>query len=300
MQPEPIYLKTIREGKFQEKIAQAYELMKSCALCARRCGVNRTAGETGYCKTMDKPVISSYGPHHGEEAPISGERGSGAIFLTGCNLGCVFCQNYEISHMGSGRECTVGAFAEVIVNVMEMGCHNVNFVTPSHQMPVIIEALAIAAGKGFNLPVVWNCGGYESPEALSVLEGIVDIYMPDFKFWDEKPSRYYLNAPDYPEIARAALKIMHAQTGDLIMDDLGIARSGLLVRHLVMPKNIAGTEKLVEWLAKEISPNTYVNIMDQYHPCFRARNFADLNRKITKEEYIEALKSARGAGLRIG
>lgn len=295
----PVYQETHRKGIIKEKIQKAYSLMESCVLCGRYCRVNRMKGERGFCNTGKLPVISSFGPHYGEESPLVGSYGSGTIFLTGCNLGCIFCQNFDISLGQEGSTHSFAQLADMMMNLQNRGCHNINFVTPSHQAPMIIEALDIAVNNGLNIPIVWNCGGYESPEALEILDGIVDIYMPDFKFFDKEPAKKYLNAEDYPDMARNALKEMYRQVGDLKVDEWGIAVRGLLVRHLVMPGRLAGTKELVEWLAGEISPDTYINIMSQYHPCHKARNFREINRRITDEEYREAVEWGRSAGLRL-
>jgi len=296
---EPAYIRPHREGILKEKIRQAYKLMESCILCGRRCRVNRLNGELGFCKTGAELKVSSYGPHHGEEAPLVGRYGSGTIFLTHCNLGCIFCQNYDISILGRGSVYSIEKLAMVIMKVYNMGCHNINFVTPTHQLPMILEALEIAIEGGLDVPVVWNCGGYESPEALEILDGIIDIYMPDFKYWNEEPARKYSHAPNYPEVAKAALKEMHRQVGDLTMDERGIAQIGLLVRHLVMPNNIVGTAEFVRWLAAEISPNTYINVMAQYRPCYEASRHKEIDRRTTNKEYGEAVEAAREAGLRL-
>lgn len=296
---EPVYVRTLREGLLREKVAEAYRLLESCTLCGRRCGVNRAAGKTSFCRTGSRPVVSSQGPHFGEESPLVGEGGSGTIFLTHCNLGCLFCQNDDISRGGAGRETTAAALASSMLSLQKRGCHNINLVTPTHQLPFLLEALAVAAEKGLAVPIVWNCGGYESPEALALLDGVVDVYMPDFKYWHDEPARKYSLAGDYPAVARAAVKEMHRQVGDLAMDERGVAMRGLLVRHLVMPGGLAGTEELVEWLAREISPRTYVNIMDQYHPEHRAFEFPELSRRITAAEFKAAIDAGRKAGLRL-
>jgi putative pyruvate formate lyase activating enzyme len=296
---EPAYLKTRRTGKLSRKVAEAYNMMESCVLCGRYCKANRMKGEEGFCKIGKVALVASFGPHHGEETPIAGACGSGTVFFSRCNLGCLFCQNYDISHFYAGKRYSSDQLADIFLEIKEMRCHNLNLVTPTHQMPMIIEALEIAADRGFDLPLVWNCGGYESPETLAVLDGLVDVYMPDFKFWDEAPSEKYLNASDYPEIARAATKEMHRQVGDLVIDEDGLTRRGLLVRHLVMPENLAGTESLVRWIAREISPNTYINVMKQYHPSFKAGEFPEIERLITDLEFRQALDWAKKAKLRI-
>lgn len=296
---EPAYIKTHREGKLAEKVRKAYKLMESCSLCGHYCRVNRLKRETGFCRAGDKLRVSSFGPHHGEESPLVGHYGSGTIFFTGCNLGCVFCQNYDISQMERGSRYRADKLARTILYIQSLGCHNINFVTPTHQLPMILEAVLISADLGLNLPIVWNCGGYESPEALEILDGVVDIYMPDFKYWDEETARKYSKAPNYPEIARAALKEMHRQTGDLVMDEYGTAQRGLLARHLVMPDGLAGTEEFVRWLAQEVSRNTYLNVMAQYHPCYMAEKYPEINRPVTSQEYSRARKWAKEQGLRL-
>jgi putative pyruvate formate lyase activating enzyme len=296
---KPAYLKLNENGELRNRVRQAYKLLNPCALCGRYCSINRMEDEIGFCSLEKTAVISSYGPHFGEESPLVGISGSGTIFFSSCNLGCVFCQNFDISNGREGITYSPAQLAKIMLKLMKMGCHNINLVTPTHQMPVILESLAIAAEEGLDLPLVWNCGGYESQESLGILDGIVDIYMPDFKFWNEEPSKKYLQAPRYPEVARAAIKEMHRQVGDLVMDAKGVAYRGLLVRHLVMPENLSRTDKFIEWLADEISPNTYINIMDQYRPCFRAPEFMEINRRITRQEYIQAVNWAKDAGLRL-
>jgi len=281
-----------------DKVREAGEILKACTLCPRQCKVDRTAGEKGFCKTGDKPFISSYGPHFGEEKPLVGRFGSGTIFMGNCNLGCLFCQNYSISHLGEGTEISFEKLADIMLSLQKQGCHNINFVTPTHQMPMIVKSLLIASEKGLILPIVYNCGGYESLRAIEILDGIVDIYMPDFKYIDPEMARKYSDAEDYPEYAEAVIKEMHRQVGDLVTDQRGIAIRGLLVRHLVLPEGIAGTAGIVKFLAEEISKNTYINIMDQYHPCFRASDKPPLNRCITTQEYADAVQTAVDAGLK--
>jgi putative pyruvate formate lyase activating enzyme len=280
------------------KVREAEGILRHCSLCPRDCGVDRTAGEKGFCRVLDRPVISSWGPHFGEERPLVGRFGSGTIFFTGCNLGCIFCQNWDISHGMSGREVSFEELARIMLELGDSGCHNINLVTPTHQMPMILRALLIARGRGLDLPVVYNCGGYESIEALKILDGVVDIYMPDFKYMRPEHSRRYSKAADYPEAAKAALREMHRQVGDLVMDERGIARRGLLVRHLVMPGGISDSAEAMRFIAEEISRDTYVNIMDQYRPCFKAFEHPPLDRRITGAEYEEAVKAALEAGLR--
>jgi putative pyruvate formate lyase activating enzyme len=281
-----------------EKIERAYEILHSCTLCPRECSVDRTEGEVGFCRTEDKLIVSSWGPHYGEERPLVGRGGSGTIFFTNCNLGCIFCQNYSISHLSEGSEITEEKLATVMIGLQEGGCHNINLVTPTHQVPMILKTLKIAFEEGLSVPIVYNCGGYESLETLKILEGVVDIYMPDFKYAGSAMAKKYSDAEDYPERAKEALKEMRRQVGDLVMNEMGVAFKGLLVRHLVMPEDIAGTEEVVKFLADEISTETYLNVMDQYHPCYKAFEYPELTRRITKREYQDAIDHALKAGIK--
>lgn len=291
------YLKLSRK-ELRERIRSAEEILKDCTLCPRNCRVDRTAGKLGFCRTGDKPFVSSYNPHFGEERPLVGRYGSGTIFFTNCNLGCLFCQNWTISHLGEGGIVSFEELARMMITLQNLGCHNINLVTPTHQVPMILRSLEIAIDKGLSIPIVYNCGGYESIDTLRILEGIIDIYMPDFKYSDPEVAKRYSKAKDYPQIAKMAIKEMHRQVGDLIIDDRGIALRGLLVRHLVLPEGLAGTEEVVRFLVEEISPNTYTNIMAQYYPCYKAFEHPPLDRRITQEEYRKARESAIKAGLR--
>jgi len=293
----PAYLK-LSKNDLKGKIRQAEEILKSCTLCPRNCLADRTAGIMGFCRTGDKPYVSSYNAHFGEEAPLVGHKGSGTIFFTHCNLGCIFCQNYSISHLGEGKEISFKALAGIMLTLQGYGCHNINFVTPTHQVPMILRSLEIAIDKGLKIPLVYNSGGYESVETLSVLEGVIDIYMPDFKFADPETAKRYAQATDYPGVAKAAIKDMHRQVGDLVTDDTGIALRGLLVRHLVLPEGLAGTEEIVRFISEEISPYTYTNIMAQYYPSYKAAGCPPLDRRITAEEYRQAVNAAKEAGLK--
>jgi putative pyruvate formate lyase activating enzyme len=294
---EPLYLETHRRGVLKEKIAAAYDILNQCTLCPHHCLVDRHHGERGLCRTGDQPVVSSYGPHFGEEDPLVGSRGSGTIFFTHCNLYCIFCQNYEISHGGEGEEISIPDLAAMMILLQKRGCHNINFVTPSHQVYQILEALTPAIEAGLNVPLVYNTGGYDAVETLRLLDGVIDIYMPDFKFWDPAVAAELSQGKDYPEVARQAFKEMHRQVGDLVMDENGVARRGLLVRHLVLPDGLAGTKEVMEFLAREISPNTYVNVMGQYRPCGRAGEHPSLRKFLTGLEHEEAQRLAREAGL---
>lgn len=293
----PVYLKTRESGQLAKKIKEASEILKKCVLCPRRCGVDRTSGKLGICKTGMNAFVSSYGPHFGEEEPIVGENGSGTIFFTHCSLRCVFCQNYEISIEGKGFEMEDERLAYIMMELQNEGCHNINLVTPSHVVPQILRAIDLACEMGLSIPIVYNTSGYDSMETLRLLDGVIDIYMPDFKFWNPESSKMACNAPDYPEITRQALKEMHRQTGDLKTGDSGLARRGLLIRHLVMPGMIDETEAIMDFIAKEISKTTYVNIMPQYRPAGEAESIPEFNRMITGEEYRTALDAAVSSGL---
>jgi len=266
-------------------------------LCPRRCGVNRLAGESGKCHITRQAVISSYGPHFGEEAPLVGRHGSGTIFFTYCNLRCVFCQNYTISQLGEGWTVDKEELARMMLSLQAKGCHNINLVSPTHVVPYILEALELAVGMGLCLPLVYNSGGYDSVETLELLDGIIDIYMPDMKYSDDKIAEQLSGIKDYPKVNKAAIKEMHRQVGDLQLDEQGTAQRGLLVRHLVLPNNLAGTEEIVAFLAKEVSTDTYLNIMAQYHPCHKAFDIPQLSRPVSKQEFYEAIDLAHRQGL---
>ena len=273
-------------------------MLEECRLCPRQCAVDRLNNEKGFCKTGGKAKVASFNAHFGEEAPLVGTLGSGTIFFSSCNLRCSFCQNYEISHLEEGAEIEAKDMAAIMIELASRGCHNINLVTPTHVVPQIMEALLLAVEHGLTIPIVYNCGGYERVETLKLLRGIIDIYMPDFKFWDQKWADRYCSAPDYREMAVGALKEMHAQVGDLRIDENGIAERGLLVRHLVMPHGISGTKDVMGFLSNEISPNTYVNIMDQYRPCGTAYPDEYINHRISGKEYAAALEWAKNAGLK--
>ncbi len=296
----PDYVELHRSGELQKRIDTLREILKECELCPRKCGVNRLEGEVGFCGAGAELVVSSVSPHFGEEPPLVGFRGSGTIFLTHCNLRCVFCQNYDISHMGNGYVTTPSEMANKMLRLQEMGCHNINFVTPTHYVPQIVASLPEAIDSGLRLPLVFNCGGYESLEVIKLLAGIIDIYMPDVKYSDGEVAKRYSASPDYPEVIKEVLPEMHRQVGDLKTDKDGIAERGLLIRHLVMPEGLAGTHDLMEFIATEISKDSYVNIMAQYRPLYRAAEFPELNRRITVEEYQEAIEIAEKAGLHRG
>jgi putative pyruvate formate lyase activating enzyme len=286
-----------KTDELRKRQAAAWDRLNACDLCGHICGVNRLAGQTGICKADDTVQISSWGPHFGEEAPLVGAQGSGTIFFTGCNLRCVFCQNWDISQMRMGRTVSETELARVMLSLQKTGCHNINLVTPTHYVPQILGALITACENGLRLPLVYNCGGYESVETLKILDGIVDIYMPDVKYAGAEPALRFSRAKDYPSVVKSALKEMHRQVGDLIVDDSGIACRGLLIRHLVLPEGLAGTEEIVRFIADEISRDTYINIMDQYRPAYHSQDYPPLNRRTTSHEHKEAVHMAQNAGL---
>jgi putative pyruvate formate lyase activating enzyme len=291
----------LSKNELAERIEASYKLLESCRVCPRECGVNRLEdNKSGFCKSGLNPVISSVSPHHGEEPPLSGARGSGAIFFTNCNLRCVYCQNYPISQMGNGAERTPGELACQMLYLQEQGCHNLNLVTPTHFMPQILRALGIARERGFTLPIVYNTSGYESLEALRLLDGIVDIYLPDMRYSDDTIALRYSIAPHYPEINRAAIKEMYRQVGNLALDEMGIARQGLIIRHLILPGGISGTEEIMKFLAEEVSKDVYISLMSQYFPAYKAGEIKELSRRITTEEYKEARKIMEKYGLENG
>ncbi|RZB34375.1 MAG: putative pyruvate formate lyase activating enzyme [Desulfobacteraceae bacterium Eth-SRB1] len=294
---EPCYIKTYKEGLLKEKIKKAREILSSCSLCPRGCGVDRLSGELGICKTGENASVSSYHPHYGEEAPLVGHNGSGTIFFTYCNLLCNFCQNYDISHEGRGDEVSGEQIAGMMLFLQNSGCHNINFVTPTHVVPQILSALEIAIENGLGVPLVYNTGGYDRVETLKLLEGVIDIYMPDFKFWDPKVAELTCKASDYPKVARRAIIEMHRQVGDLVIDKSGLAKRGLLIRHLVLPHGLAGTRQIMRFIAQKVSSNSYVNIMPQYRPCGRANEVKELSRMLLPKEYKAALREAKEEGI---
>jgi len=294
----PAYRRLLESGVLARRAEEACRHLEDCDLCARYCHVNRRVTTAGaVCRTGERAVVSSYGPHHGEEDPLRGWQGSGTIFFAWCNLRCVFCQNWDISQKGIGQEMGPEKIAAMMLELQAQGCHNINFVSPSHVVAQIIAAVHDAARRGLRLPLVYNTGGYDSPEALALLDGIIDIYMPDMKYGDSALARKYSKVRNYVEVNQAAVREMHRQVGDLVLDADGIALRGLLVRHLVLPAGIAGTEKVLEFLAGEISRNTYLNLMDQYRPAWRAHDYPEISRPVTSEEYRRALEVAARLGL---
>jgi len=293
----PRYVRAAQTGALKEKTRQAEALLSPCILCPRQCRVDRTKGEIGYCGAGEKAVVASFAPHFGEEPPLVGDKGSGAVFFSHCNLKCVFCQNYEISIEGRGQSMEADEIASVMIYLQNLGCCNINLVTPSHVAPQILKALDIAAGLGLRLPLVYNSSGYDSVETLKILRGVVDIYMPDFKFWETDAADRYCQAKDYPNIARKAVLEMQAQAGDLILDGDGLALSGLLVRHLVMPGRISDTGRILNFLKETVSAHTHVNLMSQYRPMGEAKKFKELSLPLSPEEFRSALKMGLASGL---
>lgn len=295
----PAYLALHRSGELAERVERARECLKDCDLCARYCRMNRLETVKGaVCRTGERAVVSSHGPHHGEEYPLRGTRGSGTVFFAWCNLRCVYCQNWDISQAGEGREVTAAELAGMMLSMQRQGCHNINLVSPSHVVAQVLDAVSIAAQKGLRLPLVYNTGGYDSPEALALLDGVVDIYMPDMKYGDSAVARKYSKIRDYVAVNRASVNEMHRQVGDLVLDGHGIARRGLLVRHLVLPDELAGTEAVLRFIAEQVSTNTYLNILGQYRPCHRANEYPELARRPRREEMREAFDLARRFGLK--
>lgn len=296
---EPAYLRLHRSGELQWRAQAAVEKLAECRLCPRNCGVDRLANKTAVCKSGRYARVSSYFPHQGEEDCLRGSRGSGTIFFSMCNLRCVFCQNYDISQVKAGEEVRPQRLAQMMLELQAMGCHNINFVTPEHVIPQILEALPLAVENGLHLPIVYNTSAYDSLDSLHLMDSIVDIYMPDFKIWDARLALRYLKAKDYPEAARQALQEMHRQVGPLKMDEHGVAKRGVLVRHLIMPGQVAGTDAIMRFLADELSPDTYVNMMSQYYPAGKVspEKYPELNRSISTLDYQHAIDAAEAAGL---
>ncbi len=294
----PAYDRLEKEGLLEKRVEQAYSILENCELCPRQCGVNRIRGERGFCRAPAQPVIHSAQPHFGEEIPLVGQNGSGTIFFSHCNLRCVFCQNWPISHEGRGRQLDETVLAEMMLTLQGIGCHNINLVTPTHMMPNILKGIRLALRQGLCLPMVYNTSGYERPEIVKLLDGIVDIYMPDLKFMDaEQADRYSPGALDYPAMTQQAILEMQRQVGGLEIDPRGIARRGLMIRHLVMPNRVAGTEKFAKWVAENLPRSTYLNIMPQYRVEYRAFEYPEIARGITVEEFLEAIAWAEQAGL---
>jgi putative pyruvate formate lyase activating enzyme len=294
---EPAYINAHKTGALKEKTDAAYRALKHCTLCPRECGVDRTTGETGVCQTGKDAIVCSFHAHFGEESPLVGTGGSGTIFFTYCNLMCNFCQNYDISHGGEGEALTPEQISRMMILLQKQGCHNINFVSPSHVVPQILAAVSLAVENGLSLPLVYNTGGYDKVDTLELLDGVVDIYMPDFKFQAPEIAESTCNARDYADVSRKAIIEMHRQVGDLVTDSSGVAQRGLIIRHLVLPDNLAGTRDAMRFIARHVSKNSYVNIMPQYRPCGQARETKGMNRGITGEEFEQALRDAEREGV---
>jgi len=294
---KPAYLNLLQAGTLQHRAERLYQRLESCDLCPRNCRANRIKGEIGSCGVGDLAWVSSYGPHHGEEAPLRGRYGSGTIFFSGCNLSCVYCQNADISQQLSGRPVSARELSSFMLELQALGCHNINLVSPTHVAGQIAQGIALAAADGLTLPIVYNTGGYDALDTLRDLEGLIDIYMPDMKYSQPEIGEYYSGVPDYPQINQEAVLEMHRQVGDLIMDPPGIAWKGLLVRHLVLPGGLAGSSAILQFIAENLSKDTYLNIMDQYRPAYQARSHPALDRPITRDEFQVVLKEAQELGL---
>ncbi|MDO8835702.1 MAG: hypothetical protein Q7V01_08895 [Vicinamibacterales bacterium] len=295
---EPSYLRLARAGRLRQIERDLWDLLRACRLCPRACGADRQGGNRGACDATARLKVASYGPHFGEERPLVGRGGSGTIFFSNCNLLCCFCQNWEINHRGDGRFVSEPDLAEMMLSLQDRGCHNINLVTPTHVVPHIVRALREAVDRGLRLPLAYNTGGYDTVDVIRALDGVVDIYLPDFKYQDGAlAAKYSSGAADYPAAAAAAIKEMHRQVGVLKVNERGVAVRGLILRHLVLPQNIAGTDRFVTWVARELTTDTYVNLMDQYRPAHRAREYPELARRLTPQEWAQARAWARAAGL---
>ncbi|MCK8816781.1 radical SAM protein [Natroniella sulfidigena] len=295
--PQPSYLELYRSGELADRAKKAYQILQDCKLCPHHCLVDRTQDELGYCKTGKEIRVASFGPHFGEETPLVGRRGSGTIFFSSCNLRCIYCQNYDTSHQQQGELITAKELAEIMISLQRQGCHNINFVTPSHMIHALLAATLEATKLGLEIPLIYNSGGYDNLTGLKLLDGVIDIYMPDVKYADEEIGLKYSKVSKYLSVVKKAVKEMHRQVGDLKTKS-GIAYQGLLIRHLVLPNNLAGSQEIMEFINHELSANTYVNIMEQYYPAYRAGQDEQLNRRITEQEYKQALNMAKKAGLK--
>jgi len=293
----PSYLNAHRDGVLSKIVNNALRLLESCCICPRKCGVNRMKGEKGFCKIGLKPKVYSFMPHYGEEPPISGINGSGTIFFSGCNMHCVYCQNYEFSQSDVGTEVEFEELADFMLKLQDMKCHNINLVSPTHIMPQILKALSIAIDKGLNIPIVYNTGGYELASIIRLLDGIVDIYLPDMRYAENGAAKKYSIAPDYPKYNQEAVEEMHRQVGIAQIDNQGIINKGLIIRHLVLPNNISGTDKIMHFISSRLSRDTYISLMSQYHPCYKAGDFLELSRRLTLNEYKQAKAMMEKYGL---
>ncbi|MBB6215913.1 putative pyruvate formate lyase activating enzyme [Anaerosolibacter carboniphilus] len=295
---QPKYLALLDNGELEKRVKTFNEMLQNCVLCPHQCEVNRVDGERGYCQTLQNPIISGAEAHLGEEPELVGRHGSGTIFFAHCNLACVFCQNYEISYCGEGKEVSSAQLAEIMLNLQNKGCHNINLVSPGHIIPQIVEGIFLASQRGLTLPIVYNTNGYDLTDTLKLLEGIIDIYMPDIKFSDDTLGLKYLGVKNYFTIAKNAVKEMYHQVGNLQTDHRNIAQRGLMIRHLVMPQNLAGTDEIMKFIVNDLSENCYVHMMAQYYPTHHAYLYKEISRRITDEEFHHAISLAKSAGLK--
>jgi len=300
MQEYPIYLNSLHNSNLDKKIEEAYNLLKECQICPRKCRVNRLNNEKGFCRVGLEPVVCSYMPHHGEEPPISGTKGSGAIFFSYCNLKCVYCQNYQFSQEEEGQETSPEELSGFMLNLQKLGCHNINLVTPTHCMPQILKALKTAAEKGLNIPLVYNTSGYELPEVIKLLDGIVDIYLTDMRYADNKNSIKYSQASDYPSYNQKAVKEMYRQVGEAQFNSNGVMKKGLVIRHLVLPQDICGSDKIMRFISEEVSKKVFISLMSQYQPYYQAYKYKEISRRINENEYQRAIDCLNKYGLENG
>jgi putative pyruvate formate lyase activating enzyme len=296
----PAYLNAAQDGTLTRIAKLTFQMLESCSLCPRKCKVNRLKGKTGFCKIALNPVVYSSLPHHGEEPPISGQAGSGTIFFSGCNMRCVYCQNYEFSQKIEGKISGPEELSDSMLKLQALGCHNINLVTPTHVMPQIIQALALAIPKGLAIPLVYNTGGYELAEIIKLLDGIVDIYLADMRYADNTMAQKFSSAADYVRFNQEAAEEMHKQAGIAEFDDTGVIKKGLIIRHLVLPNNISGTDKIMKFIAVNISKDTYISLMSQYTPYHEAAKRKEIGRRITQDEYMDAQNIMQGYGLHNG
>lgn len=300
MNTYPVYLKSLQEKKLNAIGDEAFSLLEACSLCPRKCGINRLSGKKGFCKTGLLPKVYSYQPHHGEEPPISGRCGSGTIFFSNCNLHCSYCQNYKFSQLDEGREIEFEELAEFMLRLQKQGCHNINLVSPTHVMPQILKSLNLAASKGLNIPIVYNTNGYELSEIVKLLEGIIDIYLPDMRYSNPDTAKEFSMAADYPRFNQTAVKEMHRQVGCARIDKSGIITRGVIIRHLVLPNDLSGTDQIMRFIATELSPDSYISLMNQYFPFYKASGIKEISRRIFKEEYVNAINIMHSYGLHNG
>ena len=296
----PNYLKLYQEGTLQKKAEMLFKALRDCDICPRNCRVNRLDNALGFCKTAKFAKVYSYFSHYGEEPAISGKNGSGTIFFSHCNLRCLYCQNYEFSQQGKGREVDEEELASIMLKLQEEGCHNINFVTPTHVIPQILKALLLAVPRGLNIPLVYNSSGYDSLSSLRLLDGIFDIYLPDARYADTGIAQKYSQAKDYPRINQTALKEMHRQVGVAQLNGEEIIVKGLIIRHLVLPGHLSGSAKIMDFIANELGCDTYISLMSQYFPCYKAKDYPELSRRLTREEYLEAMDIMHSYGLHNG